>query len=162
MRPAVCAIEISFLLPSLRRGCNGMGHIRTTALVAACFAVLWGSPTSAQTLGADSLKKMVDTYEQNQIRFNRDYRGKEFEAILPFRAARETFFGGEYTVEFGTKGFLSELGCTVSDKDAVNRLIDWNKGDRIKVRGVVKDVSFGAVRLDDCMFEVIESAPQTR
>ena len=34
----------------------------------------------------------------------------------------------------------------------MNRIVDWNKGDPVKVSGVIKDVSFGSVQLDACSF----------
>jgi hypothetical protein len=106
-----------------------------------------------QMLGADSLSKMVDTYRQNEARFKRDYVGQQFEGILPFRSAKENFFiADRYMVGFGTGGFTSDVDCIVSDKAVMNRIVDWNKGDRVKVRGVVKDVTMGSVQLDGCFF----------
>ncbi len=41
---------------------------------------------------------------------------------------------------------------TVSDKAVMNRIVDWNKGDSVKVHGVVKDVPMGSVQPDACSF----------
>jgi hypothetical protein len=93
----------------------------------------------------------VDTYRQNEARFKRDYQGKQFESNLPFRSARESmFFADRYMVGFGTGGFTSDVDCVVSDKAVMNRIVDWNKGDRVKVSGIVKDVTMGSVQLDVC------------
>jgi hypothetical protein len=106
---------------------------------------------ATKTLGADSLPKIVDTYRQNEARFKRDYQGKQFESNLPFRSARESmFFADQYMVGFGTGGFTSDVDCVVSDKAVMNRIVDWNKGDRVKVSGIVKDVTMGSVQLDAC------------
>jgi hypothetical protein len=106
---------------------------------------------ATETLGADSLPKIVDTYRQNEARFKRDYQGKQFESNLPFRSARESmFFADRYMVGFGTGGFTSDVDCVVSDKAVMNRIVDWNKGDRVKVSGIVKDVTMGSVQLDAC------------
>jgi hypothetical protein len=106
---------------------------------------------ATETLGADSLPKIVDTYRQNEARFKRDYQGKQFESNLPFRSARESmFFADRYMVGFGTGGFTSDVDCVVSDKAVMNRIVDWNKGDRVKVSGIVKDVTMGSVQLDVC------------
>jgi len=90
-------------------------------------------------------------YRQNEARFKRDYVGKQFEDILPFRSAKESFLiAGRYMIGFGTGGFT--VDCMVSDKAVMNRIVDWNKGDRVRVRGVVKDVTMGSVQLDGCLF----------
>jgi pyruvate/2-oxoglutarate dehydrogenase complex dihydrolipoamide acyltransferase (E2) component len=104
-----------------------------------------------EALGADSLSKIVDTYRQNEIRFKRDYVGKQFDDVLPFRSAKAKIFSeDQYTVGFGKGMFVSDIDCTVSDKATMDRVIDWNKGDRIRIRGVIKDVTMGSVQLDRC------------
>jgi hypothetical protein len=92
--------------------------------IAVCFAVLWGSPLFRQgrdlfgitLLGAEDLANIVDTYWQNEARFKRDYKGKRFEAILPFFSAKakESLFEDQYVVGFG--GAAPLISCVVSDK----------------------------------------------
>ena len=111
------------------------------------------SAHAQQMLSADGLSKMVDTYRQNEARFKRDYLGKQFEDTLPFRSAKENLFiSDRYLIGFGTGVFTSDVDCTVADKAVMNRIVDWNKGDRIRVHGVVKDVLMGSVQLDGCLF----------
>ena len=111
------------------------------------------SAHAQQMLGADRLSKMVDTYRENEARFKRDYVGKQFEDTLPFRSAKENLFiADRYLIGFGRGVFTSDVDCTVADKAVMNRIVDWNKGDRIRVRGVVKDVLMGSVQLDGCLF----------
>ena len=93
-----------------------------------------GHFASGQTLGTLSLPKMVDAYQQNGVRFKRDYAGKHFEDIMQFRSAKES--ADRYLVGFGLRGFTSDVDCSVSDKAEIDRIVDWNKGDRIWVRGV--------------------------
>jgi hypothetical protein len=105
-------------------------------------------------LHANSLPKIVDTYRQNEARFKRDFMGQQFEAVLPFNSAKESFFSRDkYLVGFGSGGFSSEVDCFVSDKAIMSRIVDWNKGDSVKVSGVIKDVTMGSVQLATCVFE---------
>jgi hypothetical protein len=55
-------------------------------------------------------------------------------------------------VGFGTGGFTSDIDCSVSDKAVMSRIVDWNKGDSVKVSGLVSDVTMGSVQLDGCVF----------
>ena len=128
-------------------------RILGVGVVALITLIALASAHAQQMLGAASLSKMVDTYRQNEARFKRDYVGKQFEDILPFRSAKESFFiTDRYLIGFGTGGFTSDVDCTVADQAVMNRIVDWNKGDRVRVRGVVKDVLMGSVQLDGCLF----------
>ena len=99
----------------------------------------------------------MGTYRENGIRFKRDFYGKRFSDILPFRDAKETvIFKGRYIVGFGKGGFLSDLDCTVTSQAVISTVANWNKGDRIRVEGVVKDVTMGSVELDGCTLSKYE------
>jgi hypothetical protein len=81
----------------------------------------------------------------------RDFKGKQFEAVLPFRSASEIFLSdGKYLIGFGAGRFVSDVDCIVTDNAVMARVADWSKGDKIKVTGVVQDVSIGSVALDSC------------
>ncbi len=56
--------------------------------------LLWTVPSSAQSnagLGAPDIQPIINTYRENEIRFKRDYVGKQFSAVLPFFKVSEGF-----------------------------------------------------------------------
>jgi hypothetical protein len=59
-------------------------------------------------------------------------------------------FKGTYIVGFGTGSFVSDLDCKVTSPAAISIIADWNGGDRIRIEGLVKDVTMGSVDLDQC------------
>lgn len=105
----------------------------------------------AQSLGEGDMKKIAGTYEENEMRFKRDFAGKSFSAVLPFRNATENiFFKGQYDVGFGKGNFLADVDCTVSSVADIDRISDWNKGDMISVTGRISDVTMGVIQLKPC------------
>lgn len=113
------------------------------------------APTAsiAADLGADDIAKIKQTYKDNEARFKRDYKGKTFEAELPFVAAKENMFTeGKYTLGFGSGSIFDDVSCETSDTATVNVVIDWNKGDTIVVSGVVDDSLMTTIKLVNCKF----------
>ena len=107
--------------------------------------------SSAISLSGADLPKIVSTYRENGMRFKRDFFGRQFSDVLPFRGATENmFFKGTYTVGFGTGSFLSDLDCTVTSPAEISIIADWHKGDQIRIEGIVNDVAMGSVKLDPC------------
>jgi hypothetical protein len=134
---------------------TSLNQIRSySALFVAVFFLAFSASSNAENLSMQDLTAMHDTYKANQIRFKRDYAGRQFVGRIQFRTVRESIFGdGEYTVEFGTGGFTSDLDCKVSDPAVLDTIIDWNKGDMITVSGVVKDSMMGSIQLGECSFQ---------
>ena len=109
--------------------------------------------SSPVSLTTDDLPKIVSTYRENEIRFKRDFVGKLFSDVLPFRSATESMFsGGSYRIGFGTGGFTSDVDCRVTSSADISRIVNWNKGEKIHIQGLVKDVTMGSVQLDRCNF----------
>jgi hypothetical protein len=105
---------------------------------------------SGISLSGTDLPKVVSTYRENEMRFKRDFLGKPFSDVLPFRSATEsTFIKGSYLVGFG-KGFTGDVNCTVKSPLLISTIANWNKGDQIQIDGIVKDVTLGTVNLDEC------------
>jgi TPR repeat protein len=106
---------------------------------------------SAVLLGGDDLPNVVSTYRENEMRFKRDFLGKKFSDVLPFLKATEKLFSkDDYRVSFGTGKVLGDLDCTVASPAEISEIANWNKGDKIHVEGIVKDVTMGSVHLDPC------------
>jgi hypothetical protein len=115
------------------------------------------SPIPSQIAAAEQpllkerdLPKIVETYRENETRFGKDFLGKRFSDVLPFRSAVEMLFRGTYRVGFGTGILASDLDCTVTSPDDISRIGEWRKGDKIYVEGIVKDVIRGSVELEQC------------
>ncbi len=108
------------------------------------------TPTKAVLSSAD-LPNVVKTYHENEIRFKRDFFGKRFSDVLPFRSATVSIFSkGTYRVGFGTGSFSSDIDCKVTSQGDISVIVNWNKGDNIHVEGIVSDVTMGSVQLDQC------------
>src|SRR4051812_40775393 len=86
------------------------------------------------------------TYYENEPRFKRDFEGKRIAGTLPFRSAKEGFFG-QYMVSLGAG---TVVDCFTSDKDAVARMADWDRGDIVAISGLVRTVTFNSIQLREC------------
>lgn len=117
-------------------------------------AILLVHQAGAQTLGVTDIDPMYETYKANEVRFIRNYVGKTFSAVLPFRDARENIIlKGHFTISFGEGDtFAADIDCEVSDRTTIDSIVDWNKGDAVKVTGVVKDNTMGTTNLENCTF----------
>jgi len=112
---------------------------------------LTAQSTSTMLLTGGDLKTVVGTYQENEMRFKRDFLGRQFSDVLPFRSTTESMFSkGSYRVGFGTGNFSSDVDCTANSPAEIAEIANWNKGDKIRIVGVVKDVTMGSVILDPC------------
>ena len=106
---------------------------------------------TADTFTNKDIAKIVDTSRSNEIRFNRDYRGKIFSDVLPFKRASETWFSGGYRVGFGSKGLGGGgVDCEISDPKVLNEVVEWNPGLMVSVMGKIKTTSMGDLQLESC------------
>ena len=90
---------------------------------------------------ARDIETIVAVSRQNELRFNRDYKGRVFSDMLTFKSMTENTFGSDMHVSFRGAYFF------VSDKAMQQRMIEWNKGHRAKVTGVIKTTMFGDIAL---------------
>jgi hypothetical protein len=94
---------------------SSVGSVSNSLASAESTQLFAGSPLS----GGD-LPNIAGTYRENEIRFKRDFYGKRFSDILPFRDAKESvIFKGTYIIGFGKGGFLSDLDCTVTSQAVI-------------------------------------------
>lgn len=107
---------------------------------------------SQAALSANDLAPMHKTYDANEARFMRDYRGRRFAARLPIHKVTEHVIErGTYVVGFGNGGsFFSDVSCWVKDQNLLRMVTDLNKGDLVEVSGSVTDHFMGSVTLDSC------------
>jgi uncharacterized protein len=106
---------------------------------------------SAHTFTNNDIAKIVDTSRSNEIRFNRDYKGKMFSDVLPFKSASERWLSGGYHVGFGSKGLSGGgVDCEISDPKVLNEVVEWNTGLMVSVTGRIKTTSMGDLQLENC------------
>ena len=94
---------------------------------------------------ARDIETIVEVSRQNEVRFNRDYKGRVFSDVLMFKSMTENTFGSDMHVNF--RGAY----CFVSDKAMQQRMIEWNKGHRARVTGVIGTTMFGDIALKSCV-----------
>jgi hypothetical protein len=70
-----------------------------------------------------------------------------------FHKASERLFGNGYRVEFGNGGFTGNVDCTVTEQKLLDQIVEWNKGQRVHVYGIIDDVTMGDLQLKQCKIE---------
>jgi hypothetical protein len=99
----------------------------------------------------------VDTSRENEIRFDRDFKGKTFADRMIFGSLTEEIFGGTYAAHFDGEnhsGFGDDVICGDIAKGAANQLIDWKSGQTAYVSGQIDTTMFGTVFLKNCQFSI--------
>ncbi|GLI92726.1 hypothetical protein LMG27198_17180 [Methylocystis echinoides] len=101
---------------------------------------------AAPNLTDADLDAIRSTYEKNQARFVRDFAGRTFEASLQVdritrsRTEKNRF---DLSLERG-------VSCGIDDPQVVSFITNLNKGDKVRVRGLVDDIANGNVELTKC------------
>jgi len=109
------------------------------------------SPTEHEAaFSASDMAKIAETSRTNEIRFNRDYKGRDFHAVLIFdRVSESTFTKGQYMVALKS-ATGKQADCKISNPAVVNTVVDWNKGQNVEVSGVINDTVLGDLQLSNC------------
>jgi hypothetical protein len=122
--------------------------------VAAEPAKLAPAPSApAESFGFGDVHRILETMRENELRFERDYAGKSFDAVGPFYSVTKmTFPWWEYRVAFRGLG-SSEVECHFKDDDpALNAVTGWKKGQLVRVQGAIRGKNLiGDLRLKDCV-----------
>jgi hypothetical protein len=114
-------------------------------------STLSDNPPTMPYLGLDDIARIHSTYKANQARFIRDFVGKTFSARMPLGDITENLmFKGSFNVSFGGNTWGGDVQCKFSDQSDVARITEMNKGDIVKIRGVIEDHSFGTIDLEEC------------
>lgn len=124
----------------------------TNILLAGLAAAMFAGAASAQALKVEDLPAVVDASRNNEARFERDYKGRIFEDIIDFAGMERPTLGGDgYNVRLGNRSFLYDAQCRITDRATVDRLIDKNVGDLLKVKGIIERTAMGVVILRLCV-----------
>lgn len=108
------------------------------------------SPSITRTYSSGELSRIVNASQNNEARFDRDYKGQMFDGVLNFRSAEKSYFG-DATAHF-TGPYLNDVYCYFHDQRILKQAIDWNPGQPMHVHGVIDTTTLGAVGLDNCRF----------
>jgi hypothetical protein len=119
------------------------------------FSLLLAFPALSQTFDGHDIPAIVAASQANEIRFSRDYKGRQFSATMPLRSISENMFmKGNYLVTFGTSAFGSNVDCKVSDPSTLTTMADWNKGQMVKGSGIIEETLMGDIQLSNCKYLV--------
>ena len=119
----------------------------TTSLVTAAELTLPdGTTTVTHVFTLKDAERIVATSHGNEIRFNRDFKGKEFHDVLVLDTIWAGLVGG-YDVNFN-----EGIHCHI-DEVGAKKLIDWDPGKRVKVTGTINTTLLGIIDLRGCEFE---------
>lgn len=108
--------------------------------------------SASRELEADDIPKLINTYYEDEIKFNRDYLGKTLTATLFFKDAREKAFVTGYFVGFD--GINGSAGLTCSFFETLPSVfIDWEAGKPVSLTGIVSNIVLATLYLERCKFE---------
>jgi hypothetical protein len=100
------------------------------------------------------IPRIVENSRNNEIRFNRDYKGRTFDSNMAFKSASEdSFRAGKYRISFAAVDGEGQVDCYVTDKQTIDMIADWPKGRSARVSGEIRSTVMGDVQLDTCTIQ---------
>jgi uncharacterized protein len=104
------------------------------------------APVPAKPLSDQDIAQIVDVSRHNEMRFDRDYKGKLFEAPGTFeRAARGLIDAERYRIAVETPG--GDVDCITSDTSVLDLAANWKSGQPVTVSGRIETTSMGDIEL---------------
>ena len=155
-------------MPKVSTRTSSRGRAACLSVTFAISAGLLGlSPSSLaqqepKHFGPDDVETLIKAFDANRARFDRDFKGRAFQATLPLESISDTPFSrGEYRVDFGLDPTLSDnVRCEVvglKDRSVIEILANLNRGQMAKVSGKIRTLELKGkgranIKLDDCEF----------
>jgi hypothetical protein len=99
--------------------------------------------SAAQTFTNGDIGRIIETYRHDELRFNRECRGKTFSGVLLLNNITTYYF------EFG--GSSDGVNCFISDRAVLNEVLAW-KGLMVSVRGMIQGTEADKIQLTYCKF----------
>jgi hypothetical protein len=121
-------------------------------LIGTAMLTLSASAFAFECLGPTDIQKAIDTYHQNEIRFVRDFKGKQIAFTWNFKRANT--FGDHVSVDFG--GGDSEVTCRHIDQKTQDLMVEWNRGQWASVEGTIDDAGYETLYLKNCVISIAE------
>jgi hypothetical protein len=121
--------------------------VKKLFMAASAVAALACGTANAQSFGVDDVDRIVEVSRNNDLKFARDYKGKIFTANVAYKKIVESTFGVGYTVYFDV-GWCSG----VVDKAVLDRVVDWDTGRMVRLRGLIDSTFMGNMTLEHCTF----------
>ena len=109
--------------------------------------------TKTADFSAADIPTIAETSRTNDIRFKRDYKDRTFADTMVLSGIHETFDKGTYRFSLKsslTFGIGGGVDCTLSDPRSLDVAVNWNKGQRVEVSGVIEDTAIGDIQLSNC------------
>src|SRR5262249_8942542 len=123
------------------------------------------APALVQTTGAEradfsaaDISIIAETSKTNEIRFGRDYKGRTFADTMVLANISESLNKGTYRVSLKSNlslGFGGGVDCKLSDPRSLEIAVNWNKGQRIEVSGIIENTSVGDLVLSSCRMRAL-------
>lgn len=88
----------------------------------------------------------METSRGNEMRFVRDFKGRQFGADGIFKSASQSLMGGGYTLTVDTDD--GSVVCEISDPTMINAAVDWNRGQSVFVSGSIRTTIIGNLVLE--------------
>jgi len=116
--------------------------------------------TTAQMadFSAADISTIAETSKTNEIRFGRDYKGRTFADTMVLVNISESINKGTYRVSLKSNlslGFGGGVDCKLSDPRSLEIAVNWNKGQRIEVSGIIEGTSVGDLVLSSCRMRAL-------
>jgi tRNA_anti-like len=108
--------------------------------------IVLASAAHAQEFSERNVPEIVNASQNNEIRFNRDYRGRHITASGSFSGVQEVMFShGQYIISVSTN--FGDIDCTTAEKRILDAAVDWNDGQSVTVSGIIATTLLGDIQL---------------
>jgi hypothetical protein len=117
------------------------------SMIVALVAVIAANHSAtAQELSEKNIPDIVNASQNNEIRFDRDYRGRGITANGILSGVQEVMFlHGQFAISVSTS--FGDIDCYTSDKKILDAAVDWNAGQAVVVSGIIRDTLLGDIQL---------------
>jgi hypothetical protein len=93
------------------------------------------------------VKQIIIASQNNEMRFDRDYKGKSFSAAGTFDLASKSLMSKtEYRIEVLVAG--KPVDCFTEDPSILHSVVDWQKGQKVHIDGIIGRTTLGTLILD--------------
>lgn len=93
--------------------------------------------------------QIADASRHNEMNFDRYYKGRRFDAVMPFNKTEAEILADGYRVNFGR--IMAGAECKrITNSATVREMSGWSKGTLARVTGTIETTSLGDLVLSNC------------